>query len=108
MLRFGNALIDPTTGQPLTNPPRAFTLAGDPTDPTDVTLTIVKPDETRLVYSWPDPGANGTLIRESAGRFYADEAADQGGSWWYRLEGTGEVMAAGEGSVRVERSRVLP
>lgn len=86
----------------------AFTdLAGTPTDPTAVTLTIVKPSGAQLVYGWPSAGADGTLTRESAGRFYTDVVIDQSGTWWFRLAGTGAVTAASEGSLRVQRSRVL-
>lgn len=84
------------------------TLDGTPTDPTEVTLTVVKPDGVQLVYGWPDAGDDGTLTRESAGRFYADVDLDQAGTWRYRLAGTGTVVAAAEGALRVERSRVLP
>lgn len=104
--RFGNAAVDPATGQPLASPPDAFTTAGVATDPTAVTLTIEKPDGTLLVYGWPSAGANGTLTRESAGRFYADVTYDQPGNWDYRLAGTGAVVAAAEGRVKVSRSRL--
>jgi hypothetical protein len=106
--RFGNPLVDPATGQPLASPPAAFTTAGAATDPTTVTLTIERPDGTLLVYGWPASGANGTLTRESAGRFYIDVTYDLAGNWEYRLEGTGAVVAAEEGRVKVSRSRVLP
>lgn len=106
--RIGNPGIDPATGLALVVPPVAFTTGGAATDPTTVTLTIVKPDQTVLVYGWPTAGATGTLTRESAGRFYAEVTYDQSGSWTYRLEGTGAVVAAEEGRVRVSRSRVLP
>lgn len=83
------------------------TLAGAATDPTAVVLTIVKPDATQLVYGWPSAGADGTLTRESAGRFYTDVLLDQAGTWRWRLAGTGDVTAASEASLRVDRSRVL-
>jgi hypothetical protein len=85
----------------------AFTdLDGTATDPTAVLLMVVKPDQTALVYGWPDAATDGTLTRESAGRFYMDVDIDQSGSWRYRLEGTGAVVAASEGSLRVDRQRV--
>lgn len=83
------------------------TLAGTATDPTAVTLVVQKPDGDRLVYGWPSAGADGLLVRESAGRFYADVAIDQSGMWSYRLAGTGAVTAAAEGRVRVQRQRVV-
>lgn len=83
------------------------TLAGTPTDPISVTLVVQKPDGTQLVYGWPSAGANGTLTRESAGRFYFDVLLDQSGKWQFRLSGTGAVTAASEGSLRVQRQRVV-
>ena len=105
--RIGNPAIDPATGQPLAVPPRAFTTNGAPTDPTAVLLTIRRPNGTTLVYGWPSAAADGTLTKESAGRFYADHTYEQAGTWTYRLEGTGACVAAEEGWVRVTRSEVL-
>lgn len=82
------------------------TIAGTATDPTDVTLTIERPDETTLEYGWPAAGLDGTLVQESAGRFYADVVIDQAGTWQYRLAGTGAVTAASEGHLRVQTRRV--
>jgi hypothetical protein len=85
----------------------AFTdLAGTPTDPSAVTLTVQKPDGSQLAYGWPVAGASGTLTRESAGRFYADVVIDQPGRWLFRMAGTGAVTAAAEGQLAVQRSRV--
>lgn len=98
--RFGNPSQD-TTSAAFTN------LAGTATDPTAVTLIVQKPDGTQLVYGWPSAGANGTLTRESAGRFYFDVLIDQSGKWQQRLAGTGTVTAASEGSLRVGRQRVV-
>lgn len=83
------------------------TLAGTATDPTAVTLTVERPDGTLLAYAWPSAGTNGTLTKESAGRFYVDIAIDQVGRWDYRLVGTGAVTAAAEGSLYVRR-RLVP
>lgn len=100
MIRVGNPSQD-------TDSAAFTTLVGVATDPTAVVLTILKPDLTDLVYGWPSPGADGTLTRESAGRFYKDLLIDMAGTWRFRLEGTGAVTAASEGSLRVSRSRVL-
>lgn len=106
--RIGNPLEDPATGLPLAAPPDAFTTDGAATDPTAVLLTIKRPDATLLEYGWPSAGADGTLTRESAGRFYIELTYDIPGTWNYRLEGTGAVVAAEEGRVKVNRSKVLP
>jgi predicted secreted protein len=84
------------------------TLAGAATDPTAVTLVVLKPDGSKLHYGWPSAGADGTLVRESAGRFFYDVLIDQSGTWRFRLAGTGNVTAAAEGSLTVQRQRVLP
>lgn len=100
MQRFGNPSQD-TASAAFTN------LPGTPTDPTAVTLVVQKPDGTQLAYGWPSSGVNGTLTRESAGRFYFDVLMDQAGKWQFRLAGTGAVTAASEGSLRVQRQRVV-
>lgn len=100
LIRFGNPSQDDDSA--------GFTnLIGMATDPTAVTLVVQKPDGTKLTYGWPTAGANGTLTRESAGRFYADVPIDQAGKWQFRLSGTGAVTAASEGSLRVDRQRVV-
>jgi hypothetical protein len=102
LFRFGNPSQDTETA-PFAN------LAGTATDPTAVLLTVVKPDGTSTVYAWPTPGVGqSALMRESAGRFYADVLFDQSGKWLWYLAGTGAVTSASEGSVRVQRSKVLP
>lgn len=83
------------------------TLAGIATNPTAVTLTVDRPDGTTLVYGWPSAGADGTLVNESAGRFYFDVPLDQAVLWWCRLMGTGAVVAPSEWGVAVYPSRVL-
>jgi hypothetical protein len=99
MYRFGN-YSGATEAAAFTN------LAGVATDPTAVTLTIQKPDASELFYGWPSAGASGTLVRESAGRFYADVIIDQAGRWRYKLVGTGAVTAAAESVLAVDRSHV--
>lgn len=100
MYRFGNPSQDTSSA--------AFTdLDGDPADPTAVTLVVQKPDGTQLAYGWPSAGDDGTLTRESAGRFYFEVVIDQAGKWQFRLAGTGVVYAASEGSLKVNRQRVV-
>jgi hypothetical protein len=106
MIRFGNPLIDPVTGQALAAPATAFTTNGAATDPDGVELVIQRPDGTQLVYGGPGPATDGQLAHEGAGRFYTDVVMDQPGTWRYRLAGSGAVTAAAEGRIRVSRSRV--
>lgn len=105
-IRFGNPAIDPVTGQAIASPVAAFKTGGAAIDPTAVTLTIQRPDGTQLVYGWPAPGADGPLIRESAGRFYADVVIDQSDRWRCFMRGTGNVAAAAETSLYVQRTKV--
>lgn len=99
MIRFGN-YSGATSAAAFAN------LAGTATDPSAVVLTVQKPDASELFYGWPTAGANGTLTRESAGRFYQDIVIDQAGKWLYKLIGTGTVTAAAESSLSVQRSKV--
>jgi len=104
-VRIGNHAIDPATaGQ---TGFQAFTVAGAATDPTTVELTIRKPDGTFLEYGWPSAGANGTLTKESVGRFYFDVLIDLPGKWSFRLAGTGVAAAAVEGLFVVQRQKVI-
>lgn len=80
----------------------AFTnLAGEATDPSAVTLTIIDPDGDSRVYGWPSAGADGSLTREAAGRFYTDITFDIDGEWQFTLAGTGTVVAAASGRLYV-------
>ena len=82
-------------------------ISGAATDPAIVTLVIQKPDGTQLEFGWPSAGPDGTLIKESTGRFYTDIEIDQSGKWQQRLFSTGIVTAASEGTLRVDRQRVV-
>lgn len=100
LIRFGNPSQDTASA--------AFTtLAGTPTNPTAVTLVVQKPDLTQLHYGWPSAGADGTLTNESAGRFYFDVLITASGTWRFRLAGTGTVTAASEGSLKVDKQKVV-
>lgn len=100
LVRFGNPSQDPDSA-PFSD------LAGTATDPTTVTLVVERPDATQLEYGWPSPGADGTLTKEAVGQFYAAVEIDQSGVWEYRLAGTGAVVAAAEGTLRVVPRRVV-
>jgi hypothetical protein len=71
-----------------------------------VTLTVARPGAPNLVYGWPSAGADGTLTKESPGRFYYDVPIDRGGTWRYLLVGTGAVTAASEGELEVAQRRI--
>ena len=96
-VRLGNHSSNPSTG--------AITdVNGDPSDPTDITLVVAKPDGDADTYTF-----NGTppLSKEAVGRYYVDVTLDQAGLWTYRLAGTGAVVIAEEGQLHVRKSGVL-
>lgn len=73
----------------------AFTTvsSGAAADPTAITVIYRKPNgvETTLVY-----GTDAAVIKDSTGNYHADVTIDMSGRWYYRFEGTGAVIAAGE------------
>lgn len=85
-------------------------VAGTPTTPDTVRLTLRRADGTTLVYGWPDAtGLTGLLLTEEANtRFYADVTLDQDGTWAWRLASKGAVETAEEGYWYVRVSLVLP
>jgi hypothetical protein len=60
-----------------------FSVAGVPTDPTTVSLTVAKPDGSLTVYS------SGQVSHDGPGVFHVDVTADQAGDWVWRWVGTG-------------------
>lgn len=68
-------------------------------DPTLVVCRVKKPDGN---VSTPAVTNDAGL-----GKFSVEVALDQAGTWRYRFEGTGAVIAAGERRFRVRRSEVL-
>ena len=81
-------------------------ISGTAADPTTVVLVLAKPDRSTLHYSWPDAGDDGTLVKESTGRFYIDVLLDSAGSWFWQLTGTGTVQTREEGEFWVRQSLV--
>jgi hypothetical protein len=95
VVRIGNAIL-------ATDSAAFANISSVATDPTAVTLTISQPNGSDLVYGWPSAGADGTLTRESAGRFYTDLLLTMPGTYRWRLVGTGTVAAAARGSLQVD------
>lgn len=83
----------------------AFTTNDAAADPTEVTFRIYnEPDgfsEVKL-YSLAE------ITKASAGNYYIDYQLSRGGSWTYRFEGTGALVAVAEGSVWVNDSAFYP
>jgi hypothetical protein len=82
----------------------AFTdITGVATNPTTVSLELLKPDTTEVVYGYPS-GADGPMTQEGTGRYYRDVDLDQAGLWHWKLIGTGTVETAEQGALYVRRS----
>jgi len=90
--RFGNhgvTVIELAAGVPPDARAPFTDLNGAAVDPTSVTLHVLKPDGSTLAYGWPVTATNGTLTKESTGRFYMDVLIDQAGRWKINQSGTG-------------------
>jgi hypothetical protein len=69
-----------------------------PTDPTDVTVTVVRPGGATFSETWP----LGAVQRDGVGSFYFDQVLDQPGTWAVEWAGTGTAeVAAGDEVVAV-------
>ena len=77
-----------------------FTVSSVNTDPTTIILKVKDSDGTISTYTY----AGGTITRSATGIYYKDVTVSNDGLWYYRFEGTGAVIAAGEGSFEVRRS----
>lgn len=70
--------------------------AGSPANPSTVVVYVLKRDGATWTYSAPTNPATGT--------WYADHDVTQEGTYDYRVVGTGSIIAAGEGTFKVEDS----
>lgn len=70
--------------------------AGEPTDPTTITLEVKPPSGIVAVV---------TPVREGTGAYYYDLDIVATGTWYYHWEGTGAVQTAGEASLRVRATQ---
>lgn len=64
---------------------------GAPVDPTDLSVTIRKPDGTLTTEQY-NPGS---IVKDSVGNYHLDIAVDQEGDWFYTVAGTGAATAVG-------------
>jgi len=69
-----------------------FTVSGVDTDPTTVALKIKDPEETITTYTY----AASEIIKDAVGKYHKDIPINASGRWYYRWEGTGAVVTAGE------------
>lgn len=77
--------------------------AGVATDPTTVTLRVLPPSGPTQVFTL----ALGQVIKSSTGNFYYNFPTTIPGPHYYRYEGTGALIAAGDGSFIVTASPTL-
>jgi hypothetical protein len=75
-----------------------FTVGTTPTDPTTITLHLKDPSGNVVDYVF---GVGTTIVRTSAGAYYANITPDETGLWWYRWEGAGAVQTTDEEPFRV-------
>ena len=73
-------------------------------DPTTIVLRVKPPVGAVSVYTY----ALGQVVRKSLGVYYYDVATGtSNGFWHYRFEAGGVVVAAEEGSFKVDDSQVI-
>lgn len=89
-------------------PQATFTVGGTATDPTALTITVLKPDGTTSVYNAPNPlSPPAGVTRVSAGVFKLAEPLTLVGHWYARFVGTGTAQAAEEHETIVDPSSVV-
>jgi hypothetical protein len=81
-----------------------FTVSGTDTDPTTVKCFYKDPSGviTTLTY-----GVDNTLIKDSTGKYHVDIFAQAVGTWWYRFEATGSMIAANEDEFVILQSQIV-
>lgn len=67
---------------------------GVPAAPTTIVARVKPPVGNVVSYTY---GSAAELVQLSAGSYYIDIDVSAPGEWYYRWEGTGDVVAAGEG-----------
>lgn len=68
-------------------------------DPTTVTLAVLRPGDSA--------SAAVSTTKDATGVYHGDHEPDTAGTWTYRFAGTGDLVAAEEGTFTV-RTRVVP
>jgi hypothetical protein len=75
--------------------------AGNDTDPTTLTFTLLDPGGTETTYTY---GTDAEIVKTSTGDYYIDVTPTQGGRWYYRWVSTGTAAGAKEGNFTVQAS----
>lgn len=77
------------------------TSGGVAADPTEVTFKVQDPSGNEATYLY----SMGLVTRTSAGVYYLEVTVDEAGTWYYRANGTGAVIAADEEYFYVRESQ---
>lgn len=75
---------------------------GAPADPTTVTCKIRKDGEAVTTYVY---GTDAEVVKDAVGVYHVDYLLTSSGIYYYRGEGTGAIVAAGERNLRVLTSK---
>ena len=75
----------------------SFNIKNVLTDPSSVTLKVQDPSENEDSYTY---GA-AQITKDATGQYHKDITLDEVGTWYFRFEGTGAAVAAGEGNFEV-------
>lgn len=80
----------------------SFVFLAAPTDPDELTLSVIDPNGASVVDTWPAATLDPTIIvRDSAGAFHRTWTPDVVGVYRWRWEGTGAAGAVTEGTVDI-------
>ena len=77
-----------------------FTVSSVNSDPTAIALKVQDPSGNEATYTY----ALGQITRTATGQYRYDLTIDETGYWYYRWEGTGAVVSAGEAHLLVRRT----
>lgn len=77
-----------------------FTVAGTPTDPTTITLTLTTPAGVATSYTF----AGGTVTKDGTGVYHKDVTCDQAGEWTFQWVGTGTAADTTVGTFTVQET----
>lgn len=81
-----------------------ITVAGVPTDPTTLSLTVTDPTGSATVYIY---GTDAELVKDSVGNYHADLLPTLAGRWAYLWGGTGAATFGEEGAFYVRTRPAL-
>lgn len=80
-------------------------LTGVYADPTAITLYVNDPTNTQTTYTWP----SATIVRDSTGHFHQIITPAISGTWKYKWQGTGAVVATSpDTSFTINASALIP